>query len=366
MSKDNEDTKREELLRIANLVRPALAAQAYIPALTMVRFDGRSATAFNDISAISVRCALDVKRLLPGELLIRALSSFNAESVLLQETKEGEAVVISSGRSKVKLPTLPLDKFPLVWPDGKAVEIDLTASILQGIKQCLVSVGNDPTHPAQMGVTLDVDKGGWAVLYSTDNYTISRYQTTSHVELPGDSPIILPTFFCEQLVKIAAAFPEAQAALLLRPGSIVAEFGNDLVTLFSKTLVDLEPLDFPRIIDKHVEMKKIEDDLDDIPAGFDAALDRALLVLSQEGDKATRIDTDAERFTMTSTSPMGDATDRFSGVRGTGQSFSVDPAHVARAVKHCAKMSFGSRVLVLADADACFVHLVAHVSGGKS
>lgn len=363
MSKD-DDIKREELLRIANLVRPALAAQAYIPALTHISFDGRSATTFNDISAISVRCPLEVKRLIPGELMIRALGSFNAESVLMQEDKDG-AVVISSGRSKVKLPTLALDKFPLTLPEGKASEIALTAGIMAGIKQCLISVGADPTHPAQMGVTLDVDGKGRAVLYSTDNFTISRYQTNEEIELPGDAPVILPTFFCEQLVRLASAFPRAEAALLLRPGALIAEFGNDLATLFSKTLVDLEPLDFPKIIKQHVDLVELTDLLSDIPAGFDAALDRALLVLSQEPDKATSLECSGDRITMESSSALGDSTDRFSFKSEEVKRFKVDPVHLARAVKSCAKMAPLPRVLVLADEKAQFIHLVAHVVQGK-
>ena len=160
-----------------------LATQAYIPALTHIQFDGEYATTYNDISAISVRAKVDVEACLPGDLLIRALNSFGAENIAFQQGPKDDSLVISSGRSKLKLPVLPLSAFPYEAPDTKkASEIVLDHSILKGIERCLLSVGNDPTHPAQMGVTLDADDKGNAVLFSTDNFTISRYQTKSKIE----------------------------------------------------------------------------------------------------------------------------------------------------------------------------------------
>jgi len=148
---EKTSTNREALVKAAAAVRPALATQAFIPALQHILFDGNFATAYNDIAAISVRCKADVERLLPGELLIKALGAFGAEQIIFQEGKDG-ALVLSSGRSKLTLPTLAPEAFPLVWPkaaDGDEIELD--HSILKGIERCLISVGNDPTHPAMMG-----------------------------------------------------------------------------------------------------------------------------------------------------------------------------------------------------------------------
>jgi DNA polymerase III sliding clamp (beta) subunit (PCNA family) len=355
-------TNRENLIKIANLVRPALASQAYIPALTHIRFDGQQATAYNDISAISVRCDLDAKRLIPGELLIKALGSFNGESIVIQDGKDG-AVVVKSGRSQVKMPTLELAQFPLELPKGKAPEIEVTADILRGIQRCLVSVGNDPTHPAQMGITLDVGPEGNAVLYSTDNFTISCYETNSDITLPGDAPIILPRFFCEQLLKLKSAFPDAEAALLLYDGAIVAELGNDLALIFSKTLVDVEPMDFPKVVKKHCDLNSLGKELQEIPPGFDEALERALLVLSGEVDKATKITPGDGVFAMHSSSSMGDAEDRFSKFEPPDMpAFHVDPTHLSRAGALCDKMAFLPRVVVMGGDNGKFVHLISHVA----
>lgn len=357
-------TNREALIKIAALVRPALATQAYIPALTNIKFDGEYATAFNDISAISVRAEVDVECCIPGELLIKALGSFGSEQIMFQEGADA-TIVLSSGRSKLKLPTLQHKDFPLEWPsEDEGDEINLDHSILKGIERCLLSVGNDPTHPAQMGVTLDADTKGMAVLFSTDNFSISRYQTKTKLSLPGDCPVILPRFFCEQLVSLARAFPDAEMTLVLHNGAVQVDFGKS-AKLFTKTPVDLEPMDFPKIVAKHCKLASLDTMLAAIPDSFDAAFNRALLVLSGELDKATKITIGTDTLKLRSTSSMGDSDDSMpypaSGVE-PDEPFNVDPSLVARASKVCGMVGFTDKVMILADADAQFVHLIAYCS----
>ena len=96
------ELNRDKLLKIAMQVRPALSSQPYIPALSHIRFSGGDATAYNDVSAITVEAGCDLEVCVPGELLIRALQSLNAEKVLV---KQGQgSLVLSAGRAKLKLP----------------------------------------------------------------------------------------------------------------------------------------------------------------------------------------------------------------------------------------------------------------------
>lgn len=364
MSKTN--TNREALVKIAALVRPALASQAYIPALTHICFDGEYASAYNDVSAIVVAAPVDVQLCLPGELLIKALNSFGAESIAFQESDKDKAVVLSSGRSKLKIPSLPVASFPFTLPDTKkADEIELNADILKGIERCLLSVGTDSTHPAQMGVTLDADDKGNAVLFSTDNFTISRFQTKSKVELPGDTPVILPTFFCQQLVTLAKAFPNDEATLVMVAGALLVEFGT-VAKLFNKTLVDLEPLDFPRIFDKHCKMSSLNKRVSKIPDQWEAAFNRAMLVLSGEANKVTKVMITDDAIKLYSTSSMGDSDDSMEhelDVKDAPQdAFYIDPALVLRASKACGLLVFNEKALALANDDIQFIHLIAYCS----
>lgn len=353
---------RELLLKVAGLVRPALATAAYIPSLTHISFDGEFATAYNDISAIAVRLESEIKRCLPGEFLIRALNSFGGESIAFQEGKDG-ALVLKSGRSTLKVPTLEPKAFPYTPPEvSDPPDFIVDGSILKGIERCLLSVNNDPTHPAQMGVTLDADKAGNALLFSTDNFTISRYQTQSAIRLPGDAPVILPRFFCEQLVALAKAFPDEKVSLWILDGALFAEFGR-AAELFSKTPVDTEPLNFPAMVGKHVKLDKLKTKLAPIPDSWEAAFTRAMLVLSAEEDKAAKLHIKADAIAMVSTSPAGDADDSLKYEPADDdpeEPFHIDPTLVMRASKSCDSVGFTDKVLILADKDARFVHIIAH------
>lgn len=359
----NNTFDRAELLRTASLVGPALAANAYIPALMHIRFDGTRATAFNDVSAVSVRCEFPASRLIPGRLLMKALGSFSNAQVLVQEGKEGE-LVISSGRSKVKLPTLGIETFPLEMPDDgdRDAEVELSGDILRGVEACLMSVGKaTEAHPATRGVTLDADDDGNAVLYSTDRYSLTRYRTGTRIELPAGAPVVLPTFFCEQVVKLAAVYPKAEPVLLLHPGAIVAHFDR-LASVLTRTPLDLQALDFPRTIARQVDVKRCEGLVTAIPPGLDEALGRSLLVLEDEVAKAAEFRVGGAEFRLLSTCQMGAADDTLQFAnRSESGTFHVNPVTLARGIKVCTHMAFLERSVLLADAGARLVHLVAYV-----
>lgn len=359
-TRKNDDINRAELLKIANLVRPALAAQPYIPALTHIYFSGQMATAYNDVAAISVACDFDIERCLPGDYLIRALGSFNGETIALQYA-EG-SVTIRSGRSQLKVPTLSPASFPYN-PEGlpePRAELDLTDEIIASLKLCLMSVGNDPTKPAALGVTLDTDAKGGAVIFSTDNHTISRAQTDVKIKLPGGAPLFLPTFFCEQVVKFAAAY-DKDIVLELHNGGVVAHVGK-AATIFSKILVDVETLDFPRVISRLVDLDDLHESLVEIPAGFDEALARHMLVLGSVTDKSTKLTVEDGALLLHSESPDGHADDRFkvpSHVKDSERF--VDPGDLARAARFCTSMALIPNTVVMVDAKELFVHLISHV-----
>lgn len=357
---------RESLLKVLALLRPALSTQDYIPALTHVHFDGEYATAYNDISAISIVSNAPINRCVPGDLFIRALGALSGATVALAYDEAKSTLLLSSGRSKLKLPTLGPKEFPYEAPYGKGDEIAVTKEMLRGIERCLLSVGADPTHPAQMGVTLDTDDAGHAVLFSTDHFTISRYQTKSPIELVGDVPVILPTFFCEQLVSLHKAFPDEKITLSVLSGALLAEF-ELAAMLFTKSPIDIEPLNFVKVISKYIDKPNAPPGLMKIPDAFDGAFGRALLVLANETDKTTKVSPSPEgRLLLSSTSSMGDADDEIELTAATTLTeFLVDPALVVRASKTCSKMAFYKKTMLLADDDATFLHLIAHCSSIK-
>ena len=361
MSKeDKKGTNRAALLKACAAVRPALASQPYIPALTHLAFDGEFVTAFNDVSALQVLCDVELDCLVPGDALIRALGTYSGDTVLLQQ--DGEHVVITSGRSaRVRLPALPRSDFPLRWPTGKVPRIAVTDSMLTGIRLCLRGVSNDDKRPAAMGVTLDVLPKKGAVLYSTDSLTISRYEAGDDIELPGDAPVILPTFFCEQLVKLADANKDEKIVVFLHPGALVATVGDERASLMSRIPVDLEPMDFERVMTRMCDVGKLKEHLEELPPEFDAALSRALLVLSQEATKSTKVTVGDGVLHLRSEGAGGVSEDRLVMGSSTDENFLVDPSLLARAAPHCKHAAFFERVAVMSSHEGRFVHMIAHV-----
>jgi len=354
---------RATLAKVASLVRPALATQTFIPAYNHIAFTGKRAMAHNDIAAIEVRAQVPVRGCLPGELLIKALASFTGDSVMLQESSKDQSVLVVSGRSKIKLPTMALNNFPFEMPDyEKAQSIILSKDIVKGIEQCLVSAGSDPNHPSSMGVTID-QEDGFAMLFATDNFTISIYSSSTKIKLPGDAPVILPTFFCNQIIALAKAYAVDEPILFLLADGLLVEFGNEAL-LFTKTLVDLEPVNFPKLVNGLVALDSLGKRLTGIPDAFESAFQRALLVQSAELDKTTRVSFDGGTLSLHSSSQMGDADDSFKfDADGKDCEFLVDPNLIIRGSKTCTSIYLAPKVLVLADVKATFVHIIAHCSG---
>lgn len=358
---------RLHLLKALALLRPALSTQSFIPALSHVRIEssdaGVMATAYNDTIGIMVGVDWDQDDLcVPGELLIKALSGFKGDAYTASRVGDAD-LVLASGRSKLKLHTLPVSDFPFKLPDHKRVAcVSITNAMLAGIERCLDGVGRDLTHPEQMGVTLAV-VDDCAALYATDNYTISRYSTADRLELPGDAPVIMPTAFCENLLAVGKAYPEDEIDLYIHADALVAHVGKH-ARVFSKILADLEPMDFERVIGKHVK-GALEDTTADVPKDLGDALDRALLVLSQVPDKTTKVTSGGEVIKLRSSSELGDADDTLAfelAAETLPEPVHVDPALLTRGLKGCAYMGFLNRALVLTSADRAYLHLISYVA----
>jgi DNA polymerase III sliding clamp (beta) subunit (PCNA family) len=355
---DNQ-VSRESLSKVLNLARPALSNQSFVPILTHFCFDGALVTAYNDVQAIGVRFDAGIECSIPGDTLIKLLNSLSGEKVSF--IQDGETVTMMCGKSKLKLPVLGNEKFMFEIPQDKNIgSFMATGEMLEGISKCLVSVGQDPTHPSQMGITVwPTDKG--CDLYSTDNATISRFSTNVPVSLPGDSPIVLPTFFCEQLVVLAREFPSEPINVLLYRGSVVAHVG-DSAMLFSKLVLDLEPMDFGKVLSKYVDSDALTKQSMDIPVGLDSSISRAQVLLSSEPDPSVRFDADGLGTLVVSVkSAVGDLDDQLEVTKEVKPlQFGVDPEHVSRASRISSKMVMLPSVLLFGNKDFSFLHLIAH------
>lgn len=365
---------RGTLLRAATLVRPALADRGYVPAMTHIAFDGEWATAFNDRMAIAVRCDINVRRLIPGVLLVQGLSAFGGKEVLFHQNTD-DSFVLKSGRSKMTLPTLALGAFPFDWPDSTDTQwIDIDVEMVRAIKRCLISVNKDATQPAQMGVTLDVDEYGHAVFFSTDNGSISRCECKAKVKLPGDAPIIMPQAFCEQLIDLSAAYNECPPAMMLGPSWLEVQWNERAggqagpeARLFTAMPVDLDPMDFPKLLRRHCgDLSTIHKRTCTVPDAFDAALSRMLLVMGNETHKRVSVQVNRGTMEMHASSNLGDADDSLQIDIDDAGPVPMEAGLVARGLKHTDHIGINDTVTILVGGEhGEFVHIVAHVRDVK-
>lgn len=359
----------KELLGALELASPALSRKDFYPILTNFCFKKDRVLAYNDRNAIVVTIDTDLECCLPGALLMKLLASLSSKTALF--TFGENEVNITSGRSKLKLPYLPIKDFEFDYPAGGGTAdpelheavlatFSIDADFIKGIRMCLVSSGNDPTHPAQMGITLE-SNGKFGTLFSTDNFSISRYDLAAFKDqLPGGAPVILPTFFCQQLLELEKSFPEEEILVHLIDGAVMAEFG-DKVYLFSKLVVDTSPMDFEKMIQKYVS----DNDLERVvkfPDTFKEAVSRSMILLQNEQDKAAKISCDGQEVTLYTRTSNGTARDQMNFAGSLPQKeMSIDIELLSRVIDLAPRLYLTDDVLVLSDGDG-FTHLISRLN----
>lgn len=362
---------RDKFLKFLTTVGPAVSKQNYIPALSHVLFKDGFAAAYDDVLAITVATGLDLDVLLPGDTLIRTLSSFNADTVSI-DLNENNEVKVSSGRSHVKMVSMQSKSFPLVMPSGKKGQVvDIDDDFITGVRALLPAVGNNPSAPASLGITIELD-GAAVMLYATDGNTITRYHWANaeglKVELEQENPVLLPTKFCEQLVSLYKANPKCDAALSFHSGSVTCEFFDDdglAAKLFTKTMSDLALFNYAELLAKYVKQSEVEKITFPIPDGLDSAIDRACLVLTSNVDKVAKLTPTDDGFKLYTVGELGEASDSVE-VKGKiviDDPIHIDPVLIGRACKMSTAMALYSRVVVFTNKR--LLHVVSTCSAGK-
>lgn len=354
MSKMETRIPRADLVAALSVVRPAVGRGLFVPVLSHYCLAGDRVIGYDDEIAISVEAPVGVECAVPADLLNKLVGSMSAEDVVLVHT--GAELRVSSGRSNVKIPALPKESFVYKGVDAGwrlLFELPITSEFLEGLQMCLVSVGSDPTHAAQMGITWEGD-----TFYSTDNVTMSRFVIKDLLEVPS-TPIILPTAFCRELLALVGKADLKKHSPLLRlyDHAVVVHVGT-WADLFSKIDTNEAPLDFAEVFSKHLGGPAGKPC--SIPTQWEAAFSRAAAVVDQKRPVAC-VDVDDDVLSILTSSTVGEVRDAL-GVRGArnAEQFYVDPQHVLRVSKQVKTFDCRPSALVLYSGN--YTHLIAHCS----
>lgn len=250
---------KHDLARLLSSVTKAVE-KSNIPILATVRLvaDGTTlqATATNlDIEITgsipadgTLSCCVDAK-------LLSGIVAKSGSDVTLEH--DGATLTVKSGRSRFKLPTLPVDDFPDLTAGEFATtfEADLS-SVFAGVA---FAVSTEETRYYLQGVYLEP-----TAATATDGHRLAHVTT----ELPAFEPVIVPS-------KTVALWPKGSARVSLSSTKIRVQT-NDVV-LTSK-LIDGTYPDYRRVIptgnDKYVLADK---------AALQAAVARVSTVTDQRG-----------------------------------------------------------------------------------
>jgi len=315
-------------------------------------------TAYNDIMAIVCPCKIDLRGGIKGDMLMSVLSKSRAKDI--QFDLDENQVRIKAGKSSLKFPVLDEEDFLFELPTTKeAFSFEIKESFVEGIDLCLLSVGDDITHPSQMGVTIKIDKD--IKLFSTANrYTMSRYEVDCKEDLSIKVTSILPSKFCEQLVKLYKNCDGKKAKLFLTDDWILVEF-DDSVRLFSKIIVsydDDSEVDFDSILDTHTE--KV-DSFIPIPSSMNLALQRSMVVMSNSVHKECDFSINKKKLKIQAVSELADSFDTILLKKPfKDMKFKSDPSSLLRVLPYCEEVSFTEDCSILLAADGAFTHLIAH------
>lgn len=346
---------RKQLVDDLSLVKPALGRGAFVPVLSHFCFDGETVTAYDDVVAITVRCRVPVECAVPADLMLKMLASFKSNDVRMD--LENSNLVMICGDSKVKFPALSPDSFIFKRGDafkGKSnFSIDVDSDFISGIQSCLVSVGADPAHPEQLGVT--ILSGEEVVgMYSTDNLTLSTYDITGF-DVPAGVNVILPTAFCKNLIALYDVVKQKCVLTLYSGGWVMVTF-DDWGWLYSKLPISEKPLDFALVLEKLLRDVDMKNEAKFNEAVLDAFQRAAACV--DPSKPLSEVSIEDGVMVLHTRSSFGECRDMLDVGLDDAKEFKIDPQHVVRVSGMVDRMTPSRDVLVLKKGK--FTHLVAH------
>lgn len=344
-------TKRDELVSKLKLLSLALSAQPVIEVFQCFVFNGKTATAYNDVVGMSVPCEAGSYAINGPTLLGLLENSAGDEANFVAEDTH---VVIKSGRSTFKLPFLGEDAFlfeePTNWPHQMAI----SEAFIHGLEAALLTTGKDLAQPAFMGVCLLRDKRQMA-LFSCDGDGMTK----APIGKGGpDLRLMMPRDFCESVLKVIEGMAPGKTNLFINDEWIMAKLGDYCV--YGRLMEIDDPLDYDDLIEK--TLKGTKPTYIKVPAGLEAALTRAQVITKLETVQTLiSIDSSKPRMTLLTENKIGTVRDAFKFPDHPDAEASVSAELSARAIKLCPEMSVHANCVAYRHPDTGLFVLVSNM-----
>lgn len=265
---------RKALIDKLELVGRALANLA--PIYQSFTFTDGKVLAYNDAMAIVAPCKTPESFAVNGNILLGLLRNNTSEEVELK--LNGHDLQIKAGKSNCKLPFLDEEAFLFVEPDDEWSEpLSISPSLIDGIKACLMTVCDDESKRALLGIAVRQDNKKMS-LYSCDGDALTKFSMKAKSAL---TDCLLPTSFCETLVKIADEIGLDGSTIVTSEGWVKAYVNSGYIIYGRLQKIDT-PFDYESIIKRTLKGKEI---CVPVPDDLNEALSRARVVADPESGK---------------------------------------------------------------------------------
>jgi len=189
--------KRQELVKVLELVRPAISKREIVEQSASVVFDGESALSYNDELAVRAPFKSDFKAAVQAEPLLKLMQRLSAEDITL--TIEEDTLRISTKRTSagIKMDDEINQGYQQVGNPEKWTPIE--GNLIKAIRSTLFSASSDSARPVLTCIHIGSRKTN-SYVESTDGFRLTRNRFTKAV-LFRDKPdgILIPAKSAKEL-----------------------------------------------------------------------------------------------------------------------------------------------------------------------
>jgi hypothetical protein len=341
---------RAEMLKAAEVAKPALSSTNLIEELSFYWFDGEMLTAYNDTTlGVQVPFRCELRGGLRGTVLLGMLSNSKSKEIELTASGDGE-MILKSGRTKLSMSLLSIDRAVHRVPAvDRGARVKVGEELLAALKTALISVSSTAVLPDQMGITLYAEDGE-VHAFATDAKTISWAKADSGGwPLKDGQRVILPEAFVAALLKLA----DVNTELYLTADDAVAVTGTG-VKLFARLIESARPYDFRErasaVTDGVVMFT--------IPPRLRLMLERAAVLLDGHQEQAIELRAKDDLLSLEVSTYFGDLKDSAKVDEDVGTAkLLINPEFIKRALPVCVKMGVSDDGVIMASKN--FTYLAA-------